>query len=56
MTEEREARRNRVTVVMGEALKNEISHYAKLEDRSTSDFIRLVLKDWVEAMKEREAG
>lgn len=55
MSEEREARRNRVTVVMGEALKNEISYYAKQEDRSTSDFIRLVLKDWVEAMKDREA-
>ncbi len=55
MSEEREARRNRVTVVMGEALKNEVSYYAKSEDRSISDFIRLVLKDWVETMKERDS-
>jgi hypothetical protein len=48
------ARTNRITVVMGEDLKEEVIFYAGVQDRSVSDFIRLVLKDWVEATHEIE--
>jgi hypothetical protein len=39
---------------MGEDLKEEVIFYAGVQDRSVSDFIRLVLKDWVEATHEIE--
>jgi hypothetical protein len=51
---EKPTRTNRVTVVMGEDLKEEVIFYAGEQDRSVSDFIRLVLKDWVEATHEIE--
>lgn len=47
-------RTNRITVVMGEDLKDDVIFYAHEQDRSVSDFIRLVLKDWVEATIELE--
>jgi len=47
-------RTNRITVVMGTDLKDEVIFYAEEQDRSVSDFIRLVLKDWVEATHELE--
>jgi hypothetical protein len=47
----RETRNNRVTVVMTENLKAQIQMLADENERSVSDFIRLVLKEYVEAME-----
>ena len=49
----REARKNRITVVMEEWLKDKLEGYAAENDRSMSDFIRLICKEWVEVMDAR---
>ena len=49
----KESRRNRVTVVMGTNLKDAVQTLADENERSVSDFIRLVLKDYVEAIQEQ---
>lgn len=45
-----EIRRNRVTVVMGNALKNRLQDLADKAERSLSDFVRLICKDYLEAL------
>jgi predicted transcriptional regulator len=47
----KETRTNRVTVVMSENLKSKIQILADDNERSVSDFIRLVLKEYIEAME-----
>lgn len=47
----KESRTNRVTVVMSANLKSNIQDLADENERSVSDFIRLVLKEYVEAME-----
>ena len=47
----KENRTNRVTVVMTGHLKSQIQELADEHDRSVSDFIRLVLKEYVEALE-----
>jgi len=47
------ARKNRITVVMEEKLKDDLERYAEENDRSMSDFIRLICKEWVEVMNAR---
>lgn len=47
----RESRTNRVTVVMSGQLKSQIQELADENERSVSDFIRLVLKEYVEALE-----
>lgn len=49
-----EIRRNRVTVVMGNALKNRLQQLADNSERSLSDFMRLICKDYIEALDEQE--
>ncbi|NIO37412.1 ribbon-helix-helix protein, CopG family [Candidatus Bathyarchaeota archaeon] len=46
-----ERRTNRVTVVMSANLKSIIQTLADENERSVSDFIRLVLKEYVEALE-----
>jgi hypothetical protein len=38
---------------MGESLKNKVEELAAENERSVSDFIRLVLKEYMEALEER---
>lgn len=49
-----ESRKNRITVVMGNQLKDRVESLAVTNERSVSDFIRLVLKEYVEAIEEAE--
>lgn len=52
-----EPRRNRVTVVMEDSLKEIINGLAEVNQRTVSDFIRIVLweyHDALEAAKEEE--
>ena len=49
----REARKNRITVVMETKLKDDLERYAEENDRSMSDFIRLICKEWIEVMNSR---
>ena len=44
-------RKYRVTVVMSRDLKEKIQELAEQNERSMSDFIRLVLKEYVEALE-----
>ena len=46
----REARKNRITVVMGDSLMGRLQELADDNDRSMSDFIRLICKDYCEAL------
>jgi metal-responsive CopG/Arc/MetJ family transcriptional regulator len=49
-----EPRRNRVTVVMEDSLKSNVDALAETNNRTVSDFIRLVLREYVEAIQEAE--
>ena len=41
----------RVTIVMSKTLKEKVQALAKDNERSMSDFIRLVIKEYVEALE-----
>jgi len=46
----RELRRNRISIVVEDSLKESLEEAAVENERSVSDFIRLVLKDYFEAL------
>jgi Arc/MetJ-type ribon-helix-helix transcriptional regulator len=54
MSKRREPKTNRVTVIMGESLKAKIEELAEEGQRSISDFIRLVLLEYCEAIEEQK--
>jgi len=54
-----EPRRNRVTVVMEDSLKEIVNELAEVNQRTVSDFIRIVLWEYydaLEAAKEEEGS
>lgn len=55
MSRLREPRKQRVTVVLSDSLKNRLEDLAEDNQRTLSDFIRLVCLEYCEAIDEREA-
>lgn len=53
MSKRREPRTNRVTVIMSDELNARVDVEAEEQHRSKSDFIRLVLIEWFEAVDEQ---
>lgn len=53
MARNKEVKKNRVTVVMGDTLMARLEELADENERSMSDFVRLICKDYVEALDSR---
>lgn len=51
MSRLKETRKDRVTVVMNGSLKDQLEVQAEDADRSLSDFIRIVLTEYIEALR-----
>ena len=50
-----EPRRNRVTVVMEDSLKEIVNELAEVNQRTVSDFIRIILWEYHDALEAAEA-